>query len=442
MKLLKKFLSFVVGIFFTIIIVLLAIVSFSLLVYPLEVYLSVLITVVLTFVLSYYSNILRRKMFRLGHGRKPVYAIVLTSLITVAMVSVFLIPSRTHESTHSPVDTYGIKPEYIKNHDGDKIAVYIHKPDKPNNLAPILFINGGPGGSPGKSNKDYLDGYMKLGYVVYAFDPIGTGYSPMPKSNSSFTIADEVENVSDILKHYNIPKVNLIAHSYGGNVASRFIEKYTDKVNAYLAVDTAPIYSMHENYPSEEQDSKFQKTVETTRENTADIKSAQSVLDFSSLREMIRIGYGGGLMQKLGKNDVPYGDYSEYDYIVSLLASVTSGDAPKDGKIEKHLYFISNQLITKSLSESPDFTKGLKKKNTPPVLVIHPEFGVVPWQVHYRYKEFFKNVKFVTVPEAVHRVWKSKLGRETLLQDGDLFFRNEPLSDEYTSKENPFPPIK
>ncbi|MEG7928028.1 alpha/beta fold hydrolase [Bacillus cereus] len=442
MKLLKYLLSFVVGIFFTIIIVLLAIVSFSLLVYPLEVYSSVLIAVALTFLLSYYSNILRRKMFRFGRGGKPVYAIVLTSLIAVAMVSVFWIPSRTHESTHSPVDTYGIKPEYIKNHDGDKIAVYIHKPDKPNNLAPILFINGGPGGSPGKSNKEYLDGYMKLGYIVYAFDPIGTGYSPMPKSNNSFKIADEVENVNDIIKHYNIPKVNLIAHSYGGNVATRFIETYTDKVNAYLAVDTAPIYSMQANYPNEEQDSKFQKTVEPTRKNKEDIKSAQWPSYISSLRQLIRIGYGGGLMQLLGKNDIPYGDYSEYDYAVSLLGYLVSGEAPKDGKLNKHLYFISNQLITKSLSESPDFTKELKKKNTPPVLVIHPEFGVVPWQVHYRYKEFFKNVKFITVPEAAHGVWKSKLGREILLQDGDLFFRNEPLSDEYTSKGNPFPPIK
>ncbi|PGU02859.1 alpha/beta fold hydrolase [Bacillus cereus] len=444
MKLLKELLNFVVGFFFTTIIVLLAIVSFGLLVYPLEVYSSVLITVTLTFVSSYYSNVLRRKIFRLGRGRKPVYAIVLTSLIAVAMVSVFWIPSSTFESTHSSVKPYGIKPEYIKNHDGDKIAVYIHRPDKPNNLAPILFINGGPGGSPSNNVKNYLDGYMKLGYVVYTFDPIGTGSSPMPKSNSSFTIADEVENVNDILKSYNISQVNLIAHSYGGNVATRFIEKYTEKVHAYLAVDTAPIYSMQVNYPNEDQDSKFAKTVEPTRKNKKDIKvdPFQLLTDYSSLREIARMFYGLGLMQILEKNDIPYGDNSEYDYFSSLVISVASGYKPTDGKLENRLYSISNQLITKSLSESPDFTKELRSKNTLPVLVIHPEFGIVPWQIHYKYKEFFNNTKFVTVSGADHGVWNSKLGSKVLVEDGDLFFRGEPLSDEYTSKENPFPPIK
>ncbi|HDX9589380.1 TPA: alpha/beta fold hydrolase [Bacillus pseudomycoides] len=442
MKLLKEFLNFVVGFFFMTIIVLLAIVSFGLLVYPLEVYLSVLITVALTFLLAYYFNVLRRKIFRLGRGRKPVYAIVLTSLIAVAMVSVFWIPSSTFESTHSSVKPYGIKPEYIKNHDGDKIAVYIHRPDKPNNLAPILFINGGPGGSPSNNVKNYLDGYMKLGYVVYTFDPIGTGSSPMPKSNSSFTIADEVENVNDILKHYNMSQVNLIAHSYGGNVATRFIEKYTEKVGAYLAVDTAPIYSMQENYPNEAQDSKFAKTIEPTRENKPDINVLQSLANFSSLRESARMFYGTGLMHILGKNHIPYGDNSEYDYFTSLIISLVSGYKPTDGKLENRLSFTSNQLITKSLSESPDFTKELRSKNTPPVLVIHPEFGIVPWQIHYKYKEFFNNAKFVTVPGADHGVWNSKLGSKILVEDGDLFFRSEPLSDEYTSKENPFPPIK
>ncbi|MFJ8356825.1 alpha/beta fold hydrolase [Bacillus paramycoides] len=442
MKLLKELLNFVVGFFFTTIIVLLVIVSFGLLVYPLEVYLSVLITIALTFVLSYYSNVLRRKIFRLGRGRKPVYAIVLTSLIAVAMVSVFWIPSSTFESTHSSVKPYGIKPEYIKNHDGDKIAVYIHRPDKPNNLAPILFISGGPGGGPRNKDKNYLDRYMDLGYVVYTFDPIGTSSSPMPKSNSSFTIADEVENVNDILKHYNISQVNLIAHSYGGNVATRFIEKYTEKVNAYLAVDTAPIYSMQENYPNEDQDSKFAKSVEPTRKNKKNIKAVQSLADYSSLRERARMFYGIGLMQILEKNDIPYGNDSEYDYFVSLAISLISGGKPIDGKLENHLYSTSNQLITKSLSESPDFTKELRSKDTPPVLVIHPEFGIVPWQIHYKYKEFFNNTKFVTVSGADHGVWDSKLGSKILVEDGDRFFKGEPLSDEYTSKENPFPPIK
>ncbi|WP_175401748.1 alpha/beta fold hydrolase [Lysinibacillus xylanilyticus] len=376
---------------------------------------------------------------------KPLNAILTTLLLGVAMILVFWIPSKTFESTGSVIEKYGVNPELITIHTGDKVAVYVQKPSTPNGQDPILFISGGPGGYPSSESKLFFDEYVNLGYTVYTYDPIGSRESPLPKDTSAYSIANEVEVVNDILKHYKINKVNLSAQSYGGAVASRFIEQHLEKVNAYMALDTSPLYTLNMNYPNQDQDKSFMKTVQPTREDKSSKKtnsSLQDYLRYFSINQLARIGYGMSLMQLLGKDDIPYGSYAEYDYFMSVLMSLAKGDMPKDGKVDTRLNIVANSLINASLAQSPDYTKDLKQKDTPPILVVHPEYGIVPWQVHYQYKEFFKNIQFVAVPGAGHSVYKTPLGKEITVRNGDAFFKGKQLPDEYTSSENPFPPTQ
>jgi proline iminopeptidase len=357
------------------------------------------------------------------------------------MIFIFWVPTKTFESTNTVIEKYGIKPELITVHTGDKVAVYVHHPLVSNGQDPILFISGGPGGYPTHTVKKYLDEYAKLGYTVYAYDPIGVMESPLPKKTSAYSMTHEVEVVNDILKHYKIDKANLIANSYGGNVAARFIEQHPERVNAYLSVDTAPLYSMDANYPGQEKDKAFMQTVQDTRKNPSS-PQPQPITNYASVKQLSRMLYGMNLMKVLGKDDIPYGSYEEYDYFVSLLVSSATGDFSKDGKVTRHMNLLANILITDSLNKSPDFTKELKKKDTPPVLVVQPEYGVVPWQIHYQYKEYFKDVRFAIAPGAGHGVWVTQSGKDILVRDGDALFKGKPIPDEYTSTENPFPPIQ
>ncbi|MBE5109032.1 alpha/beta fold hydrolase [Bacillus thuringiensis] len=441
MKLLKGLLSFFTGTLFMVISVLLAIVSFGLLVYPTNEYVAVILSLVLVFVVTFYLNKLRRKMFNLGPSRKPLNAILTTAVLAVAMIFIFWVPTKTFESTETVIEKYGINPEFITVHTGDKVAVYVHQPVVSNGQEPILFISGGPGGYPTHATKKYLDEYAKLGYTVYTYDPIGVMQSPLPKKTSAYSMTHEVEVVNDILKHYKIDKVNLIANSYGGNVASRFIDQHPEKVNAYLSVDTAPLYSMQENYPGQEKDTAFLQTVQDTRVDPSS-SQPQSITSYASVKQMVRIGYGMYLIKILGLDDIPYGNYEEYDYFMSLLVNSVTGGLSKDGKVTRHMNLLANILITDSLDKSPDFTKELKKKDTPPVLVVQPEYGVVPWQIHYQYREYFKDVRFAIAPGAGHGVWGTQSGKDILVRNGDALFKGKPIPDEYTSTENPFPPIK
>jgi pimeloyl-ACP methyl ester carboxylesterase len=396
---------------------------------------------VFVFVGTFYLNKLRRKIFNLGPSRKPLNAILTTAVLAVAMIFIFWVPTKTFESTETVIEKYGIKPELITVHTGDKVAVYVHQPLVSNGKDPILFIAGGPGGYPNHNVKLFLDEYAKLGYTVYTYDPIGVMESPLPKETSAYSITHEVEVVNDILKHYKINKVNLIANSYGGNVASRFINQHSKQVNAYLAVDTAPLYTMQENYPGQQKDKAFMQTVQETRVDPSS-SQPQSITSYASVKQLARIGYGMTLVNVLGLDNIPYGNYEEYDYFVNLMLNSAMGDISKDGKVTKHLNFIANILIADSLDKSPDFTKELKKKDTPPVLVVHPEYGVVPWQIHYQYREYFKDVRFVIAPGAGHGVWGKQSGKDILVRNGDALFKGKPIPDEYTSTENPFPPIQ
>ena len=108
----------------------------------------------------------------------------------------------------------------------------------------------------------------------------------------------------------------------------------------------------------------------------------------------------------------------------------------------RHMNYLSNALNTESLEKSPDFTAALKEKNTPPVLVVQPEYGIVPWQMHYQYREYFDDVRFVIAPGSGHSVWGTESGKDILVRNGDALFKGEAIPDAYTSAENPFPPVQ
>ena len=114
MKYLKGFLNFLTGAFFAILTVLSAILCFSLLVYPTNEYIAVILSITLAFAVAFFLNRQRRKMFKSVPVKKPIFAAVTTAVLAVAMIVVFWIPVDTFESTRTVVNGYGLEPEYIK----------------------------------------------------------------------------------------------------------------------------------------------------------------------------------------------------------------------------------------------------------------------------------------------------------------------------------------
>lgn len=439
---LKKILAILTSIISIVVSFVIGLAVFSLLVYPTNEYLSVIFSIISIFISNYYLEKLRKKLFKLKTTKPFLVPLTTTIVFSIFMVFIFLVPTKTYKSTGSIVPTYGLEPELIPTSTGNEIAVYQQGTGKKDGKYPILFIAGGPGGYPTKSVSEFLDKFVELGYTTYAFDPIGVMASPTPKSLNDYSIENEVAVIGDILDYYHIKKVNLIASSYGGNVAPRFIEKSPERVNAYLASDTAPLYSLHENYPGQDKDKKFSASIEDLRIDPSKKNTVPAVISYASIKQIARIGFGMFLQRTLKKDDIPYGSSEEYDYFINLLMMASLDGVPKDGKVTRHLNYLANQQILKSIDSSPDYTKNLKKKKTPSVLVVQPEFGLVQWQFHHQYKEYLENTKFIAVPGAPHSVWTTKEGEKMLIRNGDALFSGEDIRDEYKSEINPFPAVK
>lgn len=440
MKIMKKFLLLIIWIVLALSIAVLDVMFFTVMVVKMNVWFACILSIIFYFLSMLGLNFLWKKKSSVSSSNINLKTILATIIFGLLMLYVFIVPTETYKSTNSVVPQYGVTPNLIDTSTGEKVAVYVQRSKIVGSSKSILFINGGPGFAPGPSVREYLEGYTKLGYTVYAFDSIGNRCSPEPKTVDVYTIENEVKIINDIVSHYKIDKVNLIAHSYGGNVAARFIEKHPNKVNAYLALDTAPLYSMDENYRGQAQDqnSEFYKSVEAPRVKLEKNNKKLDILE-PTLKQKIKWFIADGLREKFNLKDIPYGSHEEYDYFKSLLVSSVLEGGIKNGKLKFRMNALSNDLITKDMNKSPDFTKNFKKISTPPVLVAHPEFGVVPWQIHYQYKDYFKNTQFLTVSEADHGIWDTKSARDLLIKNSNALFHHQTIPDEYIKKDNPYP---
>jgi pimeloyl-ACP methyl ester carboxylesterase len=103
------------------------------------------------------------------------------------------------------------------------------KPDQPNGKTVILFH--------GKNFNGYywhgvIDSLKNNGYRVIVPDQIGWGKSSTPNIHYSFHLL--AENNLKLLDALKIDKVNIIGHSMGGMLATRFTLMYPDRVEKLI----------------------------------------------------------------------------------------------------------------------------------------------------------------------------------------------------------------
>lgn len=107
----------------------------------------------------------------------------------------------------------------------------------PKNI-PLLFLHGGPGYNSAGFELTTAQALADNGFYVIAYDRRGEGRSA--DAHAKFNFSQTFEDVNAVLQKYNIKKVNLLGHSFGGIVATLYTEKYPEKVGS-LALVSAPI---------------------------------------------------------------------------------------------------------------------------------------------------------------------------------------------------------
>lgn len=152
---------------------------------------------------------------------------------------------------------------------------------------PIIVIHGGPG-----LNHQYLEPYLdplaKHHTLIY-FDQRSSGASGLCEKEN-MTIDNFVEDIEGIRKAFDLGKVTLFAHSWGGILASAYAVKYPDNLRSIIFCSTIPL------------DHSFDYEVNTALENRmspADSALRASIMqseafrngDLSSVKQLMKLTF-------------------------------------------------------------------------------------------------------------------------------------------------------
>ncbi|OXA82529.1 proline iminopeptidase [Flavobacterium aquidurense] len=108
----------------------------------------------------------------------------------------------------------------------------------------LIFIHGGPSGNSTLFEGTTAQKLADLGFYVIIYDRRGEGRSADPEAK--ITYAEAFADLNTIYKKYNLKKAILLAHSFGGLVATLYTEKYPQNVSNLILAGA--LFSQQETY--------------------------------------------------------------------------------------------------------------------------------------------------------------------------------------------------
>jgi len=108
----------------------------------------------------------------------------------------------------------------------------------------IIFIHGGPSGNATLFEGTTAQKLADLGFYVIAYDRRGEGRSADP--DAKFTFEEASQDINSIYKKYHLKKAIILAHSFGGLVATLYTNKYPQNVSALVLAGA--LFSQQETY--------------------------------------------------------------------------------------------------------------------------------------------------------------------------------------------------
>lgn len=108
----------------------------------------------------------------------------------------------------------------------------------------VIFIHGGPSGNSNLFEGTTAQELADKGFYVIVYDRRGEGCSK--DDNATMTFDENFEDLLSVYQKYNLSKASILAHSFGGIMATLFTDKYPEKVNALILAGA--LFSQQETY--------------------------------------------------------------------------------------------------------------------------------------------------------------------------------------------------
>lgn len=116
----------------------------------------------------------------------------------------------------------------------DDYSIYYEKYGEKDKVILIL-----PGWGDTRKTFTYLINYLKDDFTIYILDYPGFGNSPFPSKD--LTIYDYTNIIRDFMTDKKITNPIIIAHSFGGRIATLLSGYYKEKIDKLIMIDIAGI---------------------------------------------------------------------------------------------------------------------------------------------------------------------------------------------------------
>jgi proline iminopeptidase len=222
--------------------------------------------------------------------------------------------------------------------------------------APILVVHGGPG----LSHSYLAPGLSFLGkdYQIIYYDQRASGNSPV--SDSSYMTLDQfVQDIDRVRDYYKVNRITLIAHSWGGLLATLYSAKYAEHVENLILINSIGLESKGNNQGSSVLQKRFTREdsvllngiYQSNEFQSGQVKAYEQLLGFFFTKQFYDPTFAKRLslnlpedytvksanLQYLGK------DLSEYDFR-SELKKIRARTLIVSGDYDALYPHISNQL--------------------------------------------------------------------------------------------------
>ncbi|MCE7039074.1 alpha/beta fold hydrolase [Dyadobacter sp. CY312] len=108
----------------------------------------------------------------------------------------------------------------------------------------IVYIHGGPRGNATLFEGTTAQTLAQKGYYVIVYDRRGEGRSV--DQDAKVTFNEAFSDLNNLIKQYNLTKVSLLGHSFGGIVSTLYTQAFPEKVERLMLIGA--LFSQQESY--------------------------------------------------------------------------------------------------------------------------------------------------------------------------------------------------
>ena len=242
---------------------------------------------------------------------------------------------------------------------------------------PLIILHGGPG-----MDQSYLLPQMEIlkkDHQLIFFDQRTCGKSSFEMDSSLVSMAQFVEDIEAVRKHFQLERINLMGHSWGGLLAMWYAKTYPEKLKSLMLLNSIGASTAYTQQAQENMQSKFTPEEQLHMQALMQSDAFQAQED-SVLLAVFRMSFAAIFFNR--------------DKVKELNLSLPDHRVERQAKLR----FLMGDLADYDLHEELKQVKA-------PTLIIHGDYDATPVDAMMDIADVMPNARLEVVKESGHFVF-------------------------------------